>query len=109
MSDAQWNRIQDECWYEAEKATAAADPKTAVTYTKRQLFNMCAKLKGATFVGRVTMPEEQWEQISTSCKKEAAKAVAGQPVSHARDELTENLEIECAKRNGVEFRQSLYP
>ncbi len=109
INKAQWSRIQDECLYEAEKATAAADPRTAVTYAQRLVFNACAKVKGATFVGRVTMPDDQWKRISTLCKEEAAKAVAGQPASHAREQLLEDLEIECAKRNGAVFQQSLYP
>jgi hypothetical protein len=104
LSSAQWSRIADECSYEAEKATAAAGPRTPTADTKRRLFNMCAELKGATFVGRVTMPEERWERISTLCKEEAAKAVAKQPASHAKEERQEDLEIECAKKNGAVFQ-----
>jgi hypothetical protein len=109
MSDTEWSRIRDECWYEAEKATASADPMTATSYTARRLFKMCAELKGAIFVGRVTMPNEQWDRIDSHCKEEAAHAVAGQPQSRGRDERKEDLEIECAKRNGAVFQQSLYP
>jgi len=65
---------------------------------------MCAELKGATFVGRVTMPDEQWKQISDLCSEEAAQAVAGQPASRAKDELREDLEVECAKRKGAVFQ-----
>ena len=109
MSDAEWSRIRDECSYEAEKATASADPMTATSYTQRRLFTMCAELKGATFAGRVTMPNAQWDRIETLCKEEAANAVAGQPPSRGRDERKEDAEIECAKRNGAVFQQSLYP
>lgn len=109
MSDAEWSRIRDQCWYEAEKATASADPMTATSYTQRRLFKMCAELKGATFAGRVTMPDAQWDQIDALCKEEAANAVAGQPPSRGRDERKEDAEIECAKRNGAVFQQSLYP
>ncbi|MGF9764439.1 hypothetical protein AAII07_56015 [Microvirga sp. 0TCS3.31] len=70
---------------------------------------MCAKLKGATFVGKVTMPDAEWERISMQCKAEAQTAVAKQPASRSRDELQEDLEIDCAKRNGAVFRQDYYP
>jgi len=103
ITSAQWSRISRECAYEAEKATAAAGPRTPTAYTKGRLFKMCAELKGATFVGRVTMTDEQWNQISASCGEEADRAVAGQPASRAKDERREDLEIECARRKGVVF------
>ncbi len=106
---AQWSRIQDECNYEAEKATASASLKTPTEYRRFRLFNMCAKLKGATFVGKVTMPDAEWERISMHCKAEARTAVAKQAASRGRDELQEDLEIDCAKRNGAVFRQDYYP
>jgi len=109
IGDAQWSRIADECLYEAEKATAAANPRTAVAYTRNRLFAMCAELKGASFVGRVTMADEQWERLSTRCKQEAADGVSGLPASRSRDERKEDLEFECFRRNGVHFRQSYYP
>jgi hypothetical protein len=105
----QWSRIQKECAYEAEKATASADPKTAVSYTWRQIYIMCVELKGATFVGRVRMPDEQWNRLSTLCKEEAGDAVAKRSASRDRDEMKEDLEVECLRRNGVSFSQSLYP
>jgi hypothetical protein len=74
---------------------------TGASYAKGPLFKMCAKLKGATFIGTVTMPREEWRRISTLCKEESAKAIAGQPASHARDEREEDIEFECEKRNGV--------
>ena len=70
---------------------------------------MCAELKGATFVGRVTMSDEQWERLSIPCRKEANDAVAKRPPSRERDELKEDLEVECLRRNGVTFSQHLYP
>lgn len=109
LSSNQWSRIQKECVYEAEKATASADPKTAVSYTWRQIYIMCAELKGATFVGRVRMSDEQWAPLSASCRTEADNAIAGRPPSRARDEMKEDLEVECLRRNGVIFSQSLYP
>jgi hypothetical protein len=109
ISSAQWSRIDAECSYEAEKATASANPKTAVSFTWNRLFVMCAKLKGATFVGRVTMPTEEWKQISNLCENEATAAVAGKPASRTRDELKEDLQVECLKRNGAVFRESYYP
>jgi hypothetical protein len=109
LSSDQWGRIQKECAYEAEKATASADPKTAVSYTWRQIYIMCAELKGATFVGRVRMSDEQWSPLSALCRAEADKAIAGRPPSRARDEMKEDLEVECLRRNGVIFSQSLYP
>jgi hypothetical protein len=105
IDSARWARIQDECSYEAEKATAAADPQTAVSYAWRRVFVMCVELKGATYVGRVSMPDEQWQRISSVCENEAAAAVAKQLASRKRDELKEDLEVECAKRNGAVFRQ----
>ncbi|PVE25550.1 hypothetical protein DC522_04280 [Microvirga sp. KLBC 81] len=108
ISDAQWSRIDDECAYEAEKATAS-DYSGAVSYTWNRLYALCAKLKGATFVGRVTMPKEEWRRINNLCEGEAAAAVAGRPASRTRDELKEDLQVECLKRNGAVFRQSYYP
>jgi hypothetical protein len=70
---------------------------------------MCAKLKGATFVGKVTMPDDEWQRISVHCKAEARAAVVKHPASRSRDELQEDLEIDCFKRNGVVFRQDYYP
>ena len=98
----------EECSYEAEKATASADPKTATGYTAFRLINMCAKLKGATFVGKVTMPDDEWQRISMRCKAEARAAVAKHAASHSRDELQEDLEVDCFKRNGAVFRQEYY-
>lgn len=109
LSSTEWSRIQKECAYDAEKATASANPNTAVSYTWRQVYIMCAELKGATFVGRVTMPDEQWTRLSGLCREETDKAVAGRPPSRSRDEMKEDLEIECLRRNGVIFSQSLYP
>jgi hypothetical protein len=109
LSSTEWSRAEKECAYEAEKATASANPKTAVSYTWRQIYIICAELKGATFVGRVTMPDEQWKRLSTSCREEASDAVAGRAPSRGRDEMKEDLEVECLRRNGVVFRQSLYP
>lgn len=109
MSSAQWSRIDDECSYEAEKATAAADPMTAVSYTWRRIFVMCTELKGAKFVGRVTMPNEEWDRISELCEGEAVAAVAKRPASKNRDELQEDLQVECLKRNGAVFQQTYYP
>ena len=63
LSTDQWSRIQDECMYEAKKATASASTKTIVGYRQFQLFNMCAKLKGATYVGDVTMPDEKLKPV----------------------------------------------
>jgi len=70
---------------------------------------MCAELKGATFVGRVAMPDEQWKGLSNACRQEAGNAVSGRAPSRERDEMKEDLAIECLKRNGVVFSQSLYP
>jgi len=109
ISPAQWSRIDDECSYEAEKATASADSKTAVSYTWNKLYVMCAELKGATYVGRVSMPEDQWKRIKALCKGEAELAAAKQDSSRNRDELKEDLELECMKRNGAKFQQSYYP
>lgn len=109
LSSAQWSRIDDECSYEAEKATAAADPMTAVSYTWRRIFVMCVELKGAKFVGNVTMPTEEWDRISKLCEGEAIATVAKQPASKNRDELQEDLEVGCLKRNGAVFRESYYP
>jgi hypothetical protein len=109
LGSTEWSRAERECAYEAEKATASADPKTAVSYTWRQIYIMCAELKGATFVGRVTMPDEQWQRLSSACREEADSAAARRPPSRARDEMTEDLAVECLKRNGVVFSQSLYP
>lgn len=109
ISPAQWSRIDDECSYEAEKATASADSKTAVSYTWNKLYVMCAELKGATYVGRVSMPEDRWQQVKALCKGEAELAVAKQASSRNRDELKEDLELECMKRNGAKFQQSYYP
>jgi hypothetical protein len=105
IDSARWDRIQHECSYEAEKATAAADPRTAVAYAWRRVFVMCFELKGATYVGQVSMPDEQWQQISSVCENEAEAAVAKQLASRKRDELKENLEVECLKRSGAVFRQ----
>ena len=71
--------------YEAKKATASASTKTIVGYRQFQLFNMCAKLKGATYVGDVTMPDEKLKPVCDHCKAEAKSAVAGRPASHQRE------------------------
>jgi hypothetical protein len=107
LTPAQRDRIYDECRYEAEKATASANTRTqpfTVAYRRFELFNMCAKLKGITYVGDVTMPDEKWIPLKESCRAEARSAVAGRPASLQRDELQEDLEIECLKRKGVVFR-----
>ncbi len=106
LSDAQWSRIQEECVYEAKKATASASTKTIVAYRRFELFNMCAKLKGATYVGDVTMPDEKLRPIWDHCKAEAKSAVAGRPASHQREEMQEDLEIECMKGKGIVFHPS---
>jgi hypothetical protein len=105
ISDAQWNRMRDECLYEAKKATASASTKTIVGYRQFELYNMCLKLKGATYVGDITMPDEKWKHIFEHCKAEAKSTVSGRPTSHQRDELQEDLEVECVKRKGVVFHQ----
>ncbi|NIX76901.1 hypothetical protein [Microvirga terricola] len=106
MSDAQWSRIDNECTYEAEKATASAGPRTPIADTWRRLYVMCAELKGAKFVGRVTMPNEKWRTISMQCKEEAKAAITKYPASRIRDELKEDLELECLERQDAEFRKS---
>jgi hypothetical protein len=70
---------------------------------------MCAELKGAQFVGRVTMPEQEWQRISELCREEAMTAIAKRHVTRNRDQLKEDLEAECLKRNGAVFRLSYYP
>jgi hypothetical protein len=109
LSLDQWSRIQKECAYEAEKATASADPKTAFEYTWRRIFIMCAELRGATFVGRVRISDEEWERLSASCEEEARNAAAGRPSSRERDEMKEDRKVECLRRNGVVFNRSLFP
>jgi hypothetical protein len=109
LSSDQWSRIQKECAYEAEKATASADPKTGFEYTWRQIFIMCAELRGATFVGRVRISDEEWERLSASCEEEARNAAAGRPSSRERDEMKEDRKVECLRRNGVVFNRSLFP
>ncbi|MDF2687287.1 MAG: hypothetical protein K0Q80_252 [Microvirga sp.] len=64
---------------------------------------MCLKLKGITYVGDFTMSDEKWKPILEHCKAEARSAVAGRPVSRQRDELQEDLEVECYKQKGVVY------
>jgi hypothetical protein len=101
LSPAQTSRSYDECLYEAKKATASASAKTSVGYRQFELYNLCLKLKGITYVGDFTMPDEKWKPILEHCKAEARLAVAGRPVSRQRDELQEDLEVECYKQKGV--------
>ena len=70
---------------------------------------MCAEWKGARFVGRVTMPEQERQRISELCRDEAMTAIAKRPVTQSRDQVKEDLEAECLKRNGAVFRLSHYP
>ena len=74
-------------------------------YRQFELYNVCAKLKGVTYVGDITMPNEKWKPIFEHCKAEAQSAVAGRPVSHQRDELQEDLTVACIKQKGVLFHQ----
>jgi len=100
--------MRDECLYEAKKATASANTRSqpfTVAYRRLELYNMCLKLKGVTYVGDITMPDEKWKPIFEHCKAEAESAVAGRPASHQRDELQEDLAVECFKRKGVVFHQ----
>ena len=92
-----------ECFYEAKKATASAGTKAIVAYRRVELHQICLKLKGATYVGDVKMPDEKWNTISGACKAEAKSAVAGRPASYQRDVLQEDLEFECLKQKGVVF------
>lgn len=64
---------------------------------------MCAELKGAKYVGRFTMPPEQWQRISGACKEKAKVDAAQQQTSRNRDELKEDLEVECLRQNGAVF------
>jgi hypothetical protein len=108
ITPAQWDRISDECRYEAEKATASANTRSqpfTVAYRRFELYNMCLKLKGVTYVGGITMPDEKWKPIFERCTAEAKSAVSRRPASHQRDELQEDLAVECFKREGVVFRQ----
>lgn len=105
LSPSQTSRIYDECLYEAKKATASASAKTSVGYRQFELYNMCLKLKGITYVGDFTMPDEKWKPILEYCKAEARSAVAGHPVSRQRDELQEDLEVACYKQKGVVYHQ----
>jgi hypothetical protein len=105
LSPAQTSRIYDECLYEAKKATASTSVKTSVGYRQFELYNMCLKLKGVTYVGDFTMPDEKWKPILEHCKAEARLAVAGRPVSRQRDELQENLEVACYKQQGVVYHR----
>jgi hypothetical protein len=50
------------------------------------------------------MPKEDADRIHDRCDKEAAKAVAGRPLSRSRDEQEEDYEFDCLKRNGFQFR-----
>lgn len=108
IGPAQWNRMRDECLYEAKKATASASARTAVEYRQFELYKMCLKLKGATYVGDVTMPDEKLDPILKHCKAEAEAAVAGRPASHQRDVLKEDLEVECLKQKGLAFRERYF-
>jgi hypothetical protein len=103
ISPAQTNLFYDECLYEANKATASASAKTSVGYRQFELYNMCLKLKGITYVGDFTMSDEKWKPILEHCKAEARSAVAGRPVSRQRDELQEDLEVECYRQKGVVY------
>jgi hypothetical protein len=105
LTPAQSSRIRDECLYEAKKATASASTKTIVGYRQFELYNMCAKLKGVTYVGDITMPDEKWKPILKHCEAEARSAVAGRPASRQRDELQEDLAVACFKQKGVVFHQ----
>jgi hypothetical protein len=105
INPAQWERMTLECLYEAKKATASAGTKTIVGYRQVELYNMCLKLKGATYVGDVTMPDEKWNPISEACKADAKSAVAGHPASNQRDVLQEDREFECLKQKGVVFHR----
>ena len=105
LSYAQVSRMYDECLYEAKKATASASTKTIVGYRQFELYNMCLKLKGVTYVGDITMSDEKWKPIFEHCKAEAKSDVSGRPASHQRDDLQEDLAVACFKRKGVVFHQ----
>jgi hypothetical protein len=104
IDSAHWRRIDDTCKYEAAKATASADPRTAPAGTRARLVRMCLELKGAQYVGRVTMPDDRLDSISARCNDEAKAAVAGRPASHDRDQRQEDLAIDCMRREGIAFR-----
>ena len=55
------------------------------------------------------MPEQEWQRISELCRDEAMTAIAKRPVTQSRDQVKEDLEAECLKRNGAVFRLSYYP
>jgi hypothetical protein len=96
----QWNRIQKECAYEAEKATAA-NSSGAVLYRWRLVYIACAELKGAEYLGYTREPETTWARIGKLCTDEATAATAGIPASVSRDEVWLARRLECIKRSGV--------
>ncbi|MBZ6076413.1 hypothetical protein [Microvirga puerhi] len=50
LSQAEWERIQSECDYEAEKATASA-PSSLVFVRWQRLYIGCIELRGIKYLG----------------------------------------------------------
>lgn len=94
----QWERIDRECAYEAEKAVAAADPKTPVSLTARRLFLACVELRGAKYVGRVTTPDQEWHSLVRRCKAEVQQMTFRSKTKRDRDWEPEEAEVACLKR-----------
>ncbi|MGO4704516.1 hypothetical protein AB4072_01910 [Microvirga sp. 2MCAF38] len=51
LNDQQWERVQNECDYEASKAVAAADPGPVRHYDWKKLYFRCLDLKGVKYLG----------------------------------------------------------
>ncbi|WP_157961374.1 hypothetical protein [Microvirga flavescens] len=108
MTSDQWKRVQAECYFEAEKATAAADPRKDTTISWRGVYRSCAAIKGATFVGMTRISDEEWKPIWTACRQEVSEAIATRPASKEKEEVREDMEVECYKRRGIKFYDHLF-
>ena len=51
MSNAQWERLQRECAYEARKAVASQKPGPVRSYDWREIYLSCLELRGARHLG----------------------------------------------------------
>ncbi len=98
MNPVEWERIDRQCRYEATKATAAADPNSAIDYSWALVRKECAELKGATFIGQINLPKEEGEELIGNCQAQAAAAVAAQPRSVQRNEDEQDIKVDCIKR-----------
>jgi hypothetical protein len=56
LSADRWETLQNECYYEARKATASGTPGPVRLMEREELYILCLEAKGVKFKGKIKVP-----------------------------------------------------